>query len=305
MRTQCASGVTTWKLDLVNLHNARAAFANIKYIDEITEDPEEWLANLKALCGDRWSLDAKQLELARKLRIIDKLPHMTEDEIDDLNKGDLFVKFLALSQISWLIIQLVTRWIRGLPTTQLEIVTFAFAVTSIVTYALLWSRPKDVQTVREVPAAKYPTPKDLTEIAAAGPAYFVFSRHDLSILNTAIHESKRHLWSVAVNLAVFGGLHLVAWNSEFPTRVEARLWQASGIVTAGLMPLIGVLDFLRHSERIAWHLPGSFYGAALVLSVVLFVAARAFILVEIVRSMAFQPPETFRTTWAENVPHAG
>jgi hypothetical protein len=71
------------------------------------------------------------------------------------------------------------------------------------------------------------------------------------------------------------------------------------------MPLIGVLDFWRNSKWVKWHLNGKIYGAALALSVVLFVAARAFILVEIVRSLGFQPPETFRTTWAANVPHAG
>jgi hypothetical protein len=39
--------------------------------------------------------------------------------------------------------------------------------------------------------------------------------------------------------------------------------------------------------------------------IAMFVAARLFILVEVVRSLAFQPPETFRTTWVASVPHVG
>jgi hypothetical protein len=308
-----AYGVTVWNLDPVNVEKAQAAFAKIhqihgkwELVNDIKENPEEWVENIKALCGDRWSLDAAQLARARLLGIIDKLPAVTKDEIDDLNKGDLFVKFLAISQILWLIIHFSTRGSRGLPTTQLEVVTLAFAVTSILTYLLLISRPKDVQTVREVLAARYPMPDELTEIAAVGPHYFLSSRDEDSIPNNAIHaRSEYNLWSLMVNLVFFGGLHCLAWNYEFPTPVEARLWRVSAIVTLAVMPLIGVLDFWRNSKWVKWHLNGKIYGAALALSVVLFVAARAFILVEIVRSLGFQPPETFRTTWAANVPHAG
>jgi len=229
---------------------------------------------------------------------------MTGDEIDDLNKGDFFVKFLALAQISWLIIHFSTRRSRGLPTTQLEVVTLAFAVTSILTYLLLYSRPKDVQTVREVLAARYPTPEDLTEIAAGGPHYFLRSRHVVSMPNNAVHSSKYHFVGVMVNLLLFGGLHLLARKYEFPTPVEARLWQASAIVTLATMSVIGILLLIPNDHNTPRHwkllLRTAFYGL-----LVTFVAARAFILVEIVRSLAHQPPGTFRATWAANVPHVG
>lgn len=128
IRTSRSSGTTTWKVDPVNTENAQAAFENLdeqekqgsghrSFANPVIEFPEYWLAHLKALCGDRWSLNARQLSLARKLHIIKRLPHMTEDEIDGLNKGDIFVKFLAVSQISWLCVQLITRVSRRLPTT--------------------------------------------------------------------------------------------------------------------------------------------------------------------------------------------
>jgi hypothetical protein len=99
-------------------------------------------------------------------------------------------------------------------------------------------------------------------------------------------------------------MHLLAWNYEFPTPVERRLWQASAIVTLATLPLNSLLSFIATK---AWF--GSYFSFVFAvvtsISVNIFVAARLFILVEVVRSLAFQPPETFRTTWAANVPHVG
>jgi len=315
IRTSRSSGTTTWKLDPVNIERARAAFAKLDkqqsrmefLTEEVLRSPENWLANLVALCGDRWFLDANQLALARKLDIIEKLPQITEDEIGDLNKGDIFVKFLAVSQISWLCFQLVTRVARKLPITQLEIVTLAFAVTSIITYALLYSRPKDVQTVRELDATKYPTPAEISQIAAVGPEYMFDLQRDISIPNSAGPTTKENDFTASVTapLLLFGGLHLLAWNYEFPTPVEGILWQASAILTIAAFPFTDMLARIPSDHRFA---PP--YSALMIETIagsmlVVLVAARLFILVEVVRSLAYQPSESFYTTWAANVPHMG
>jgi hypothetical protein len=281
-------------------------FGDESLANKFLADPANWLANLRALCGDRWYLDACQLAHARKLGIIEKLPHMTEDEIDDLDKGDVFLKVLAVVQIMWLCIQLITRLSRRLPTTQLEVVTLAFAVTSIVTYTLLYNRPKDVKTVRELYAIRYPTPAELTQLTTMGPTCLSAYRSGISMSNASAHSRTHHerILSFTAILVVFGGLHLLAWNYEFPTPVERRLWQASAIVTLATLPLNSLLSFIATK---AWF--GSYFSFVFAvvtsISVNIFVAARLFILVEVVRSLAFQPPETFRTTWAANVPHVG
>lgn len=315
IRTCRWSGNLAWKPDPVNIAAARVAFAdhikqqigsgtfaNISYSDE-----REWLSNLRALCGDRWYVDADQLALARRLGIIDKLPCMSEDEIGDLNKGDIFVKFLAVSQISWLCIQLITRVSRGLATTQLEIVTLAFAVISIITYILLYNRPKDVQTVRELYANRYPTPDELSDIATTGPSSLFMTRRDVSIPNGSNYRTSGAFpFSVSIVLVAFGGLHLLAWNYEFPTQIERVLWQASAITTVAAAPLMGMIDLVDTHFGTDTFIENFyvFYVLAAILLGVAFVAARGFVLVEIVRSLAYQPPGTFQTTWAANVPHA-
>lgn len=285
--------------------------------------PAHYLSNLKALCGDRWSLDANQIALARELGIINKLPAISEDEIDDLNKGDLVVKILAVSQISWLCIQLSTRLARNIPTTQLEVVTLAFTVCSILTYGLLYSRPKDVKTVQEVQAARYPTPAEMIRIANLGPSVFGFWRSDPAMPNHAIHFTNGPYLQLSINvvLIIFGSLHFVAWNYEFPTQFEKTLWRASTIVTVAMVPLatcpavltymlrktcwphrkgriLPVLDQFRQRPRL--FALGNLVG---VIAIVAFMAARAFILVEVVRSLAYQPPDVYRSTWATKVPH--
>jgi hypothetical protein len=315
IRTHRSFGITTWKVDSINTAIARATVANLNLqqfgdeslVNEFPDTyPSDWLANLRALCGDRWSLDGSQIDHARKLGIIEKLPRMTEDEIDNLNKGDVFLKVLAVVQIMWLCIQLITRLSRRLPTTQLEVVTLAFAVTSIITYALLYSRPKDVKTIREVCAIRYPTPAELAQLAALGPDSLFTSRSDISISNTSSHSRTGNDFTscAAAMLVVFGGIHLLAWNYEFPTQVERRFWQASAIVTLATLPLMVLVLVITEITWFASHFGNLHLYVNVVLTVV-FIAARLFILVEVVRSLAFQPPETFRTTWAANVPHVG
>jgi hypothetical protein len=58
---------------------------------------------------------------------------------------------------------------------------------------------------------------------------------------------------ITLACAIYGGLHLVAWNAHFPARAERILWRVSGIGIASFglvylpfMTLGAVLD--RHSE---------------------------------------------------------
>ncbi|KAJ5395455.1 uncharacterized protein N7487_009758 [Penicillium crustosum] len=82
-----------------------------------------WVGNLTLLCGNLCVVDANQFLLARELGIIDKLPYMPQDSLDDHNNGRLVVKILALLHISWMFIQLGVRLGQNILTSQLEIFT--------------------------------------------------------------------------------------------------------------------------------------------------------------------------------------
>ena len=56
--------------------------------DDLRIRERPWLGNMITLQGDRWSLNGPQLRVARGRGIIEKLPKITDDEVDDRNKGD-------------------------------------------------------------------------------------------------------------------------------------------------------------------------------------------------------------------------
>ena len=78
-------------------------------------------------------------------------PCITENEIRDRSKGDVLSKGLVVIQTGWFILQCIARRIEHLPLTELELVTLAFAALNLVTYALWWNKPLNVQCPFRVP----------------------------------------------------------------------------------------------------------------------------------------------------------
>jgi hypothetical protein len=208
--------------------------------------------NLAALQGNMWVLDARQLYLARRMGLI-KLPDLPNSSLNDKNKGDLLVKTLAVVQIAWLIVQLITRTTRRYPSTQLEIMTLAFAVCSLVTYVVSLRKPQDVRVPIRIQAQRYPTPSEILTIANSGPVVWfdviLFLRWSSGrmrywIPNTACHYVGERRWlgirwrrfgtfwlGSAVGAVIVGGLHVLAWRSVFPTPAERILWRVAAILT--------------------------------------------------------------------------
>jgi hypothetical protein len=71
--------------------------------------------NLIRLRGEYWALDESQLICARELGIISEIPNISNSEIEDKNKSDFLVKFLAVIHAGCQIVQLIWRWAEGLP----------------------------------------------------------------------------------------------------------------------------------------------------------------------------------------------
>ncbi|KAG1821057.1 uncharacterized protein BJ212DRAFT_1265612 [Suillus subaureus] len=72
-------------------------------------------------------------------------PTLTANQIRDKSKGNVISKGLIMLQVAWFVMQLITRAIYHLETTQLEVGTLAFAVLNFLTYAVWWNKPLDVR----------------------------------------------------------------------------------------------------------------------------------------------------------------
>jgi hypothetical protein len=95
-------------------------------------------------------LDPFELQLLVQHGGID-LSCITEKEIQDRSKGDMLSKGLVVIQTGWFILQCIARRIEGLPLTELELVTLAFAALNFVTYGLWRNKPLNVQCPFRVP----------------------------------------------------------------------------------------------------------------------------------------------------------
>ena len=83
------------------------------------------------------------LHLARYWNFV-QTPQVNEAAIKDKSKSDTVAKILAVVQILQLALSLIVRRSRGLPFSQLEALTLAFAACGICTYFVYWYKPKNV-----------------------------------------------------------------------------------------------------------------------------------------------------------------
>ncbi|OJA21078.1 hypothetical protein AZE42_13028, partial [Rhizopogon vesiculosus] len=70
-------------------------------------------------------------------------PILSAKQIQDKSKGNVISKGLVILQVAWFILQLISRAIYHLETTQLEAATLAFAALSSITYVAWWNKPLD------------------------------------------------------------------------------------------------------------------------------------------------------------------
>ncbi|KAG1814687.1 uncharacterized protein BJ212DRAFT_1577825 [Suillus subaureus] len=73
-----------------------------------------------------------------------EMPDIVEADLEDRSKGDALSKGIAIIQLGWFILQLVTRYVQNLPMTLLEIDTLAVAGLTCIAYGFWWKKPKDV-----------------------------------------------------------------------------------------------------------------------------------------------------------------
>ena len=88
------------------------------------------------------------------------LPSIPTKEIMDKSKGDSLSKFLVVLQLGWFVLQCLARAVQHLVITELELVTIAFSILSMVTYVLWWDKPLLVQCSIPIPVPHdYEEPK--------------------------------------------------------------------------------------------------------------------------------------------------
>jgi hypothetical protein len=111
------------------------------------------------------AITTRQFSYLRQKGVIHATPAISEEEIRDKAKADFFTNGIAVVQILWLFLSLIARAAKHLATSQLEILTAAFAACAVATYCFAWNKPKDVNTATTIHILR---PLDIAERQEVG-----------------------------------------------------------------------------------------------------------------------------------------
>ncbi|KAJ5964803.1 uncharacterized protein N7479_004679 [Penicillium vulpinum] len=181
-------------------------------------------------------------------------PEIYEDDIKDKGKQDYFAKAIAIVQICWLILSLITRKIRGLAFSQFETLTLGLAVCGVAIYITYWYKPQGVGVPIKVAKQEGSVVPQFLRTYDSFWDVLSNSREKKSsgqvsrIRNDNNSVAKSNKWHMtiivlAVLSAVFGCIHIIAWNFEFPSDVEKLLWRIATIMSI-VVPGLGLTTIL-------------------------------------------------------------
>ncbi|KAH7349125.1 hypothetical protein BKA66DRAFT_431791 [Pyrenochaeta sp. MPI-SDFR-AT-0127] len=267
---------------------------------------------------------------------IDPKLWITEKDIRDKGKADGLIKIVTLSQIIWLLLQSIARLIQGLPLTTLEVSTLAYIPCAISIYGLWWDKPYEVSVptilIIERPGNFFPRiqpwrPETVGRVNRNYPLvvrdYQIYglTRECLDAVRSSFRPMSQSGLTASVFLLV-GAIHIAAWNFEFPTLTEQRGWRICSLLITASIPFSwwcsGILQWvatgkwwedawydLEHpSRRVRWlrQLCFAIHGTC----IVLYAAARSFLLVEAFMGLRAAPGAVYKTPeWTSLLPHFG
>lgn len=313
-------GPVDWKVDCENRNTVVSVLESVT-LASLEHRRISWFRNVLLLQGNFWVPNASQLLYARKQGIIDKLPSLPAEHLDDMSKASTMAKLITLVQTVWLILQLIVRKAENLTTTPLEISVLAFAAISFVTYITLWKKPQDIQRCLYIMAARRPSPVEVDDMGHLGQMGYGPARRTAWIPNNCFEikgQAGNMFRAGLITAAIFfGGLHCLAWNSHFPTPTERLLWRiASVYITASLsfslsigLFLRGLIKVLKHfgklrGPEVIFSAQEIIFSSFLALSILGYTICRLYMTVEMFRSLFFLTPDAFiDTNWPSYWPH--
>ncbi|RDK41246.1 hypothetical protein M752DRAFT_253414 [Aspergillus phoenicis ATCC 13157] len=250
------------------LKQSTSVFSNEKATQEpqptLNENPAKKFEGVYYLTAT----DAFKLLCSTETSIPD-LADVSVEEINDRSKTDVFMRLLAVGQILWVVVQILSRAVYGLAVTQLEVTVVAFAVCAVGMYLVNQGKPNGVNLpiVFEYPGSRAKLENELETASLPGHeknhTHWKFYRckycprkdgkiqywHNLNTTPSKArktNESHRSQneeeldasgestdvltdMSMFIGSMIFGCIHLIAWHFQFPTTIEKHLWWAAGL----------------------------------------------------------------------------
>lgn len=229
----------------------------------------------------------------------------TKAEIQDRSKRDMFAKIIVTIQILYFCASCLTRAIRHLPLTLLELGTLGLAACSLVSYGLLFHKPHSIRSpiiLGPFDSQLYPRIESVVERneAIRKVSNFGSDQHPGHYILGIEME-----WIIAVAMAaVLGGIHLAGWNFEFPSAVDKWIWRASSVASIAFA-LLFVASFRLLQTLEDESVGEKFFIVVADASALLYGVSRLLLIAEMIRCLFYLPPEAFTATWTADIPRFG
>jgi len=128
--------------------------------------------------------------------------------------------------------------------------------------------------------------------------------------NYLVRDYLSHLMAgcMVIGSTIFGGVHCLAWNHFFPSRLERILWRIAALVTTLAPLLLPMVDrgnntfekLTRHSSSTILRAIGMIWTSVIPLEVMLaYLLLRKCITVLKFSSLRAMPDGVYRTTWTK------
>ena len=180
-------------------------------------------------------------------------PEKPEEDIQEKSEEDWFAKCIAALQFLQLVLSLIVRKNQGLAFSQLEAITLGFTVCGAMVYFIYLDKPQNVKIPVKVerglvdggPIQYEKSFESFWEILTNKETDTADMKADDRIKNDNIpivRNSSVHpaVFLLALISGLFGAIHAIAWDSEFPTAVEKRCWQTATVIAA-VSPMAGLI----------------------------------------------------------------
>lgn len=250
------------------------------------------------------------------------LPVVTKEDIDDRSKADSFTKAFACLQCAWLVIQSITRACAGLPITELELMTLAFIVAAVLMYGFWWYKPFDVQrpTVLICPEKNcaqfkaYMTGKQVLDphenmdrpenMEVETPLYLFSDLYRFKFESLSKFSSS--LLFILIG-TIFSGVHVIAWNWDFPSWTVRILWRVFSVMALGspltTLALVMTAPCIMNNTQSDWRGPLVFVVGAFSFLVV-YPLSRLELIVLTFYCFSSMPAAVYQTVdWNSIFPH--
>jgi hypothetical protein len=229
-------------------------------------------------------------------------PRLSRDDITELSKAGFITKGLTCMQASWLLLQCIGRIAQRLPVTTLEVTTASFVLFTFSTYAFWWHKPFDTSIQTPVRATLNRTRigdcfrNDGIDLGSRELINIIFGAR-VKTKDRSEPSSKFDICIQVVFVAwcsLFGAVHCLAWNEQFPTSQERLFWRISSLISTITVPCI----------RLAALSPNGYFGALFFLLTSAYIGGRCCLLIEAFTGLRALPKDAFKTVeWSDLLPH--